>query len=58
MSSVATGAATSAAMDGKSSVEGDTTHIANVVAKDLKRIMVVQQWIPDDAAKSASSATK
>ena len=53
--SVATGAATSAAMDGKSSVESDTTHIANAVAKELKRIMVAQQWISDATAKPATT---
>jgi hypothetical protein len=55
--SAAGSVAASGAVDGKATVEGDTSRIANAVAKELRNIMAAQQWIPGPGAEKQTEAS-
>jgi len=56
--SLAAGAAAGAATDGKSTVKGDTSRLANAVAKQLKQIITAQGWISNQASKQVAPEPK
>jgi hypothetical protein len=53
---VAASAAADTAVDGKATVEGDTSRIAKAVAKALTNIMIARQWMSAPAAANTQNA--
>jgi hypothetical protein len=56
--SAATSVAASGGTDHKATVEGDTSRLANAVAKEVRNIMTAQQWLPPADADKQSAATQ
>lgn len=56
--SAATGVAASGGTDHKATVEGDTSRLANAVAKEVRNIMTAQQWLPPTESGKQQEASE